>query len=69
MIYDKKMIEQYISYLATNFIKEKTSNKSQSRHINTLKFFGPIWAKGKLAQLYFYEKEERVQLSFGQYYF
>ena len=31
---------------------------------NTLKVFGPYWAKGKLVQLYFYKKGERVQLSF-----
>ena len=31
---------------------------------NTLKLFGSYWAKGKLAELYFYEKRERVQLSF-----
>ena len=31
--------------------------------LNTLKLFGPYQAKGKLVQLYFYEKGERVQLS------
>ena len=38
--------------------------------INTLILFGPYWDKGKLAQLSFYEKGERVQLFFWtQYYF
>ena len=46
-----------------------TGNKQQELfikviHLNTLMFFDQYWAKGKLAYLSFYKKEERVQLSF-----
>ena len=49
------------------FSTDKTPNLNK---LNTLMFFGPYWAKGKLAQLSFHGKGERVKLSFGpQYYF
>ena len=44
--------------------KNKVSQKFAVFILLLNTFFGQYWAKGKLTKLYFYEKGERVQLSF-----